>query len=169
MFRFSSPLVVASPPSSLSHFLSNAESVHFIRSDSANFSWHPPFCQHNLPNFLSPLPLLDLSLQPGVHDARNRPEISDREKINKLHLNNLITWPLRLVNSSSEVSDRFLASWIQGFPPILPNSTTSSVKLLVELPPQGLYYFYHQSLNSCFGILFYSTTQDANHIYTRKL
>ena len=31
------------------------------------------------------------AIKSDVHDARNRSKISDREKINKLHLNNLIT------------------------------------------------------------------------------
>jgi len=35
----------------------------------------------------------------NVHDAKNLSKISDREKINKSHLNNLITWSLRLINS----------------------------------------------------------------------
>ena len=35
--------------------------------------------------------LSDSDLKPNVHDVRNLSEISDKEKINKSHLNNLIS------------------------------------------------------------------------------
>jgi len=51
-----------------------------------------------------------------------RSSISGVEKTDQSHLNNSVTWLMRLVNFLSEILDRFLTLWTRGLGPISPTS-----------------------------------------------